>query len=91
MALHDAAATLRKTLDGLGSPWGGDDPGKKFHDSYGPAKKSIDTAVDVLVKGLQSISGAMTTIAEGHSGNDHDIAAIFKKATQQIQQDSGKK
>ncbi|MEV5509360.1 WXG100 family type VII secretion target [Streptomyces orinoci] len=87
-ALHDAAATLKSTLDGLGSPWGDDDPGKKFHDSYGPGKTSIDKAVDILVQGLQSISVAMTTMAEGHAGNDHDIAAIFKKAAKQMQGNS---
>ncbi|MEV5511160.1 hypothetical protein [Streptomyces orinoci] len=80
-ALHNAAATLKKALDDLGSPWGHDDPGKKFHDSYGPAKTSIDKAVGILVQGLESISEAMVTMGEGHAGNDHAIAGVFKKAT----------
>ena len=80
-ALHDAAGVLQKTLDGLGSPWGHDEPGKKFHDKdYGPSKKSIDKAVGILVEGLESISEAMTKIAEGHAGNDHAVADMFKKA-----------
>jgi uncharacterized protein YukE len=79
-ALHDAAAALKKTLDGLGSPWGDDDSGKKFHDSYGPSRTSIEKAVGILAQGLASISEAFKDMADGHAGNDHEIAEMFKKA-----------
>ncbi|WP_269854294.1 WXG100 family type VII secretion target [Streptomyces sp. RPT161] len=79
-ALGQAAATLKKKLDELGSPWGDDDSGKQFHASYGPSRTSVEKAVGILVQGLESISEAFKDMADGHSGNDHQVAAMFKKA-----------
>lgn len=79
-ALGDAASALKKSLDDVGSPWGHDDIGRNFHDSYGPSKTSIDKAVGILVQGLESIFEALKDMADGHAGNDHQVAEMFRKA-----------
>ncbi|MEV5378614.1 WXG100 family type VII secretion target [Streptomyces nondiastaticus] len=77
--LRDALAELTDTLDGLGSPWGADDQGKQFGESYEPARTKIEHATKILVTGLASIHEAMVDMSDGHIENDKLIAGMFSK------------
>ncbi|MCF3106002.1 hypothetical protein IPZ58_31175 [Streptomyces roseoverticillatus] len=77
--LRDALTELTDTLDGLGSPWGADDQGKQFGESYKPARTKIENATKILVTGLASIHEAMADMSDGHIENDKLIAAMFSK------------
>ncbi|MCX4574170.1 hypothetical protein OHB41_13435 [Streptomyces sp. NBC_01571] len=75
--LSKALTTLVTTLDGLGKPWGDDEQGNEFGDSYSPLQKKIESAAGTLVLGLVSIHEAMDDLADGHADNDQLIAGMF--------------
>ncbi|PSJ26206.1 hypothetical protein B7P34_23995 [Streptosporangium nondiastaticum] len=77
--LRDALAELTDTLDGLGKPWGADDQGRQFGESYEPARKKVENATKILVAGLASIHEAMVDMSDGHIENDKLIAGMFSK------------
>ncbi|MFB7630478.1 WXG100 family type VII secretion target [Streptomyces sp. NPDC056149] len=79
VALERAAAKLRHALDGLGEPWGGDEQGKKFEHVYAPHRAQIEKAAEALVKGLSSITKAMTDMAANHEEADRSAKSGFKE------------
>ncbi|MBF6048081.1 hypothetical protein GO001_23155 [Streptomyces sp. NRRL B-1677] len=87
--LRDALSELTDTLDGLGSPWGADDQGKQFGESYKPKRTQIENAAKILVAGLASIHEAMVDMSDGHIENDKLIAAMFSKKGAKGPQGSG--
>lgn len=80
-ALRQAAARLKSTLDGLGSPWGDDKQGKKFEAAYGPNVTKIEHVVGILVQGLASIHEAMADMADNHVDNENLVKSMFDKNT----------
>lgn len=78
--LRRAASTLREKLDALGAPWGADEQGRTFGDSYEPHRATIERSVGILVAGLASIHQAMEDMADGHVGNETAIEGMFTKA-----------
>ncbi|MGK5546982.1 hypothetical protein ACSNOH_19945 [Streptomyces sp. URMC 127] len=77
--LRDALLELTDTLDGLGKPWGADDQGKQFGESYEPARTKIEAKAKILIAGLASIHEAMVDMSDGHIENDKLIASMFSK------------
>ncbi|WP_424887549.1 WXG100 family type VII secretion target [Streptomyces sp. XH2] len=77
--LREALTELTTTLDGLGAPWGADEQGKTFGDSYKPARERIEHATKIFVAGLASIHEAMVDMSDGHIENDKLIAGMFSK------------
>ncbi|MEW2082570.1 hypothetical protein [Streptomyces sp. NPDC005283] len=88
--LSTALTTLVATLDGLGAPWGDDEPGKKFYDGYHPQQKAIERAAGILVLGLTSIHEAMSDMADGHVDNERLIVGMFTKAKAKIDGEDAK-
>ncbi|MGW7412815.1 hypothetical protein [Streptomyces sp. NPDC054863] len=78
-ALAEAAATLKRTLDGLGSPWGDDEQGNKFGEAYKPKRTEIERGVGILALGLKSINAAMVDMADGHIDNEKLVEGMFTK------------
>ncbi|WP_338018169.1 hypothetical protein [Streptomyces taklimakanensis] len=78
--LRQAASTLKEKLDALGAPWGGDEQGRTFGDSYEPHRTTIERSVGILVAGLASIHGAMEDMADGHVDNEAAIKGMFTRA-----------
>nr|WP_058044251.1 hypothetical protein [Streptomyces roseifaciens] len=88
--LREALSELTTTLDGLGAPWGADDQGKAFGESYKPARTKVENATKILVAGLASIHEAMVDMSDGHVENDKLIAGTFsKKGVQGVQGSQG--
>ncbi|MEU9303082.1 hypothetical protein [Streptomyces sp. NPDC048269] len=79
-ALGTALGTLAAPLAKAGAAWGDDDPGKEFHEKYGPIVAKIEKSAGILQEGLASIHTAMTDMADGHIENDALVGAIFRKA-----------
>ncbi|MFJ6717557.1 WXG100 family type VII secretion target [Streptomyces sp. NPDC091259] len=79
VALGTALGTLRTSLAKAGAAWGDDDPGKKFHDKYGPILARIEESAGIIKDGLASIHAAMTDMADGHIENDALVGAMFRK------------
>jgi uncharacterized protein YukE len=82
-ALRHAAAKLQSTLDSLGSPWGGDEQGKAFHDAYAPHVVSIAKTTAILIEGLASIHDGLHDMADGHINNEELNRALFTKTDRQ--------
>lgn len=82
-ALGKALGTLRTSLAKAGAAWGDDEPGKQFHDKYGPIVARIEESAGIIKDGLASIHTAMTDMADGHIENDALIGAMFRKITPQ--------
>ncbi len=78
-ALGTALGTLAASLAKAGAAWGDDDPGKSFHDKYGPIVAQIEKSAGIIKDGLASIHTAMTDMADGHIENDALVGAIFRK------------
>lgn len=78
-ALAEAAATLKRTLDGLGAPWGDDEQGAKFGDAYTPKRTEIERGVGILALGLKSINAAMVDMADGHIDNEKLVEGMFTR------------
>ncbi|MEU8838873.1 hypothetical protein AB0D97_07010 [Streptomyces roseus] len=82
-ALGKALSTLRTSLAKAGAAWGDDNPGKQFHDKYGPIAARIEESAGIIKDGLASIHTAMTDMADGHIENEALIGAMFRKITHQ--------
>ncbi|MFF3428900.1 hypothetical protein [Streptomyces sp. NPDC002602] len=78
-ALGRALGTLQTSLAKAGAAWGDDDPGRKFHDKYGPIVARMERSADIIRDGLASIHTAMTDMADGHIENDALVEAMFRK------------
>ncbi|UYQ62618.1 hypothetical protein [Streptomyces peucetius] len=78
-ALQLAAKTLAEKLGELGTPWGDDEQGSQFADTYLPHVKQIKQSTGILIDGLASIHLAMTDMADGHIENEALIAAMFAR------------
>ncbi|KWT61816.1 hypothetical protein ADL21_11055 [Streptomyces albus subsp. albus] len=77
-ALAKAAAKLKGSLDGLGSPWGDDEHGQEFQRMYAPHREQIEKATQALVKGLESISKAVKDMADNHEEADRSSSSGFR-------------
>jgi uncharacterized protein YukE len=69
-ALSGALTKLRNTLDGLGEPWGDDDPGHAFGKDYKPNAEALLTALSSLAVGLTSISDGLNRMGGNYDGSD---------------------
>lgn len=69
-ALSEALNRLRSTLDGLGEPWGNDDPGKAFSKEYKPNADALMNAISILAQGLGSIGDGLGMMANNYHGSD---------------------
>ncbi|MCX5388205.1 hypothetical protein [Streptomyces sp. NBC_00083] len=70
VAVELALSALATSLATAGAAWGDDNPGKAFHDLYGPLIARIDKSARVIKDGLSSINLAMVDMADGHIEND---------------------
>ncbi|MFJ3171618.1 hypothetical protein ACIPJK_12680 [Streptomyces roseus] len=82
-ALARALGTLRTSLAKAGAAWGDDEPGKQFHDKYGPIAARMEKSAGIIKDGLASIHTAMTDMADGHIENDALIEGMFRRITPQ--------
>nr|WP_037849001.1 MULTISPECIES: hypothetical protein [unclassified Streptomyces] len=77
--LSKALTTLVETLDGLGTPWGDDEAGKKFAEKYKANQRTLESSAGVLVLGLVSIHEAVDDMKDGHVDNDEAVKGIFTR------------
>lgn len=68
--LDAALKRLRSTLDGLGEPWGDDEPGRAFGKDYKPNAEALMNAIGTLAQGLISISGGLNRMGVNYDGSD---------------------
>ncbi|WP_181763958.1 WXG100 family type VII secretion target [Streptomyces albidus (ex Kaewkla and Franco 2022)] len=76
-ALAEAVGRLTNRLETLGLPWGSDAPGTEFGDLYGPRRRTLESAVEILATGLASVHHAMSDMADGHIDNEENIKGVF--------------
>jgi uncharacterized protein YukE len=69
-ALKDAVERLRSTLDGLGEPWGDDDPGASFGKGYKPNAQALMNALGALVEGLDTTGKGLGRMGGNYDGSD---------------------
>ncbi|MGH3701859.1 MAG: WXG100 family type VII secretion target [Pseudonocardiaceae bacterium] len=69
-ALSEALNRLRSTLDGLGEPWGDDDPGNAFGKDYKPNAEALMNAISTLVQGVSSIGDGLGAMTDNYHGSD---------------------
>ncbi|MER7454580.1 WXG100 family type VII secretion target [Nocardia beijingensis] len=84
----DVAATVRKlrtTLAGAGEPWGNDDAGRAFAESYVPEHQRTMADLDSLVEALQQAGTDLRNLAENFENQDralgqriHDVADALR-------------
>ncbi|MFG2671122.1 WXG100 family type VII secretion target [Streptomyces sp. NPDC048445] len=79
VALGTALEALTASLATAGAAWGDDDPGKSFHEQYGPIAAQMEKSAGIIKDGLASIHLAMTDMADGYIENDELVEAIFRK------------
>ncbi|MEV5732937.1 hypothetical protein AB0O75_50350 [Streptomyces sp. NPDC088921] len=79
VALAHALTKLKTGLSAAGAPWGDDEQGTKFHESYGPLVKRIEQSAQILAAGLASIHTAMADMADGHIDNEQLIRSMFSR------------
>ncbi|MCX5395669.1 hypothetical protein [Streptomyces sp. NBC_00102] len=79
VALGTALKTLAASLATAGAAWGDDEPGKSFHEQYGPIAAQMERSAGIIKDGLASIHLAMTDMADGYVENDELVEAIFGK------------
>lgn len=68
--LDAALNRLRSALDGLGEPWGDDDPGRAFGKDYKPNAEALMNAITNLAVGLTSISDGLNRMGDNYDGSD---------------------
>lgn len=69
-ALKDALDQLRSTLDGLGEPWGDDEPGTSFGKGYKPNAQALMSALGTLVEGLATTGEGLGRMGSNYDGSD---------------------
>jgi uncharacterized protein YukE len=69
-ALADALERLRSTLDGLGEPWGDDDPGTSFGKGYKPNAEALINALGTLVQGFATTGEGLGRMGSNYDGSD---------------------
>lgn len=69
-ALKDALERLRSTLDGLGEPWGDDEPGISFGKGYKPNAQALMNALGTLVEGLATTGEGLGRMGGNYDGSD---------------------
>ncbi|EFF92637.1 hypothetical protein SSTG_02956 [Streptomyces sp. e14] len=79
VALAQALTKLKTGLSAAGAPWGDDEQGAKFHETYGPLVKRIEESGQILAAGLASIHTAMADMADGHIDNEQLIRSMFSR------------
>lgn len=61
--LGAAVERLRSTLNGLGQPWGDDEPGRAFAGRYEPSARELLTVIERLAGGLGSVAAGLDAMA----------------------------
>ncbi|MEW2291884.1 hypothetical protein ABZ719_04120 [Streptomyces sp. NPDC006743] len=79
VALAQALTKLKTGLSEAGAPWGDDEQGTTFHETYGPLVKRIEQSAQILAAGLASIHTAMDDMADGHIENEQLIRSMFSR------------
>ncbi|MFF0477017.1 hypothetical protein [Streptomyces sp. NPDC004284] len=74
-----AEGAVDAALAKAGAAWGDDEPGRQFHDTYGPIVERIQHSAGIIKEGLASIHTAMVDMADGHIENEALIEAMFRK------------
>lgn len=69
-ALDDAVQRLRSALDGLGEPWGDDEPGTSFGKGYKPNAQALVNALGALVQGLATTGEGLGRMGINYDGSD---------------------
>ncbi|WP_063053049.1 WXG100 family type VII secretion target [Nocardia arthritidis] len=86
----DVAATVRKlraALAGEGEPWGKDDAGRAFAESYVPEHQRTMTELNSLVEALQQAGTDLRHLAENFENQDRAIGQRIHNAAAEIQND----
>ncbi|MBF6341525.1 WXG100 family type VII secretion target [Nocardia abscessus] len=87
----DVAATVRKLRSALaeeGEPWGNDDAGRAFAESYVPEHKQTMADLNSLVEALQQAGTDLRHLAENFENQDRAIGQRVREAGNAIQSDS---
>ncbi|MFF7383482.1 hypothetical protein [Streptomyces griseoluteus] len=79
VALAQALTKLKTGLSAAGAPWGDDEQGTKFHETYGPLVARIEKSAEILAAGLASIHTAMVDMADSHIDNEELIRSMFSR------------
>lgn len=69
-ALADVTTGLATRLDTLGSPWGADEVGVRFGESYVPAAKRVLANMNAMTNGLIRIAAALRAVAEAYEATE---------------------
>ena|SRR5947209_2774814 len=72
-----AALALEQGLTGLGTPWGGDEPGSGFGAAYGEAQPELLAGLHGLADRLGGIGTGLHTMADRTSGTEDEVTATF--------------
>lgn len=72
-----AAKQLESGLAALGTPWGGDAPGKPFGVAYGEAREGVLAGLQGLAERLGRIGQGLHTMADSVERTDSEISADF--------------
>jgi hypothetical protein len=70
-----AALALEQGLTGLGTPWGGDEPGSGFGTEYTEAQGMLLAGLNGLADRLGGIGTGLHTMAESVDRADGDVSA----------------
>lgn len=74
-----AAGVLEQGLTGLGTPWGGDEPGTGFGTAYTEAQGMLLAGLNGLADRLGGIGTGLHTMAEHADRTDSDVSADLAK------------
>ncbi|WP_067465536.1 WXG100 family type VII secretion target [Nocardia amamiensis] len=87
----DVAATVRRLHDALskeGTPWGDDDAGRAFAESYVPESKQTMSNLNSLVEVLQQAGGDLRNLAANFENQDLALGQRVRNAGNAIQNGS---
>lgn len=68
--LADSAERLRSRLDGLGEPWGNDEPGRAFASQYDPNARELLATIERLAGGLGNVAAGLDAMADRYERAD---------------------
>ncbi len=68
--LEEELNRLRSRLEGLGEPWGNDDPGRSFAASYVPNANTLFESIAAISAGLGKLADGLVLMASNYDGSD---------------------